>query len=84
MTEVVGIEELNGAGLQCYPNPANDVVHVQLPDGSQRHFHYELIDATGKLVQSGLAEGRINVTQVSEGLFVLRVLGYSARLMVRH
>ncbi|MBK8499455.1 MAG: T9SS type A sorting domain-containing protein [Flavobacteriales bacterium] len=85
VTEVVGIEELYGAGLQCYPNPANDVVHVQLPDGSQKPFQYELIDATGKVVQSGLAEnGQIELAKLSEGLFVLRVLGYSAKLVIRH
>lgn len=84
VAEVVGIEELGDVGLLCYPNPANDVVYVQLSDGPQTPFQYELIDATGKFVQSGLAEnGRIDVAQVSGGLITLRVLGYSARLVIQ-
>jgi hypothetical protein len=84
VTEVVGIAELEPAGLRCYPNPASDVVNVLLPLGSQRPLHYELFDAIGKLVASGFEEGgQVDVTQLSEGLFVLRIEGYTVRLLIR-
>ena len=84
VTEVVGIEETDNAMMRCFPNPANEVVHLQLPDGSQRPSQFALIDATGKIAVSGLTEsGLIDLTAVREGMFVLRTLGYVAKIVIR-
>ena len=85
VTEVVGIEEAEREMLRCFPNPASEVIQVELQDGSQKPFVYELIDATGKVASSGITNaGLIDVSQLNEGLYVLRTMGFALRFVVRH
>jgi hypothetical protein len=57
--------------LKLYPNPVQDVLHV---DGSaSKEFEYEVLSIDGKLLQKGKSQGEISVKELRKGNYVLRV-----------
>lgn len=69
--------ELKADGLKVYPNPAKDLLHVDVTDVMAQPLHYELINTTGKLVKSGEIAAReersISVKSVKAGVYMLRI-----------
>jgi hypothetical protein len=62
-------------GLQIYPNPANDFLHVTMVDLQGESFQYQLLDITGKTVNEGnLMNERnsIDLRGIQKGLYMLR------------
>ncbi len=62
----------------AYPNPANDVLHVNLTKNSSGKAYVEIYDATGKLVvkdQKNVVESMldINVSSLSSGNYYYRI-----------
>lgn len=73
--QYTGIQELSArAGLQVYPNPASDILHLQA-DQSLNGMAYRLVDQTGRLLQSGLIDNMqvISIHSLSRGLYFLQV-----------
>jgi len=56
-----------------YPNPVDDVLHIQLPPGYGNGGEWEVRDATGRIIMSGRLEGngiRVPLDGVSRGTFL--------------
>jgi WD40 repeat protein len=70
LTTMVGIEDNSTADLNVYPNPATDYLIV---NGLENPSTYELIDVNGKTCQTGITSQYIDVSTLSQGLYVLRV-----------
>jgi alpha-amylase len=71
----VGMNEMVETKVNVYPNPANDVLNMYLPDGVNE-FTVQLIDASGRMVyelQNATAvKLQLDVKQFDAGLYVLR------------
>ncbi len=72
----VGIDESNIVKASIYPNPANDVLNIDL-DGEQ-NLSVNIIDLTGKTVISedfGLTTGEvINTSDLVAGMYIVQVV----------
>ena len=74
--------------LNVYPNPTQDFIRVALPQEAIG-LSYELVDATGKIVGSGIVDTgnpAINVSKLSNGIYSLVVLNaaYSSVQFVKN
>ena len=75
----VGIEEISqeAAMFQVWPNPATDVLHVQLGDGMEsQDYTYQLFSMNGKLLQGGrLSENfaEIDIRNYISGVYILKI-----------
>jgi len=75
---VLSAFESEADNLKVYPNPANDILILAevLPPGSV----LELYDINGRLIlQNPNSTGMIDLSQVEEGMYFLRLLGDSQR-----
>ncbi|MFT6760005.1 MAG: PKD repeat protein [Psychroserpens sp.] len=76
---LVGISNRNGENLQFWPNPASDVLNLELP--SEHDFQQlEVMGADGRLVHrtsvlGGSGVKSLDINQLSRGTYILRLLG---------
>lgn len=61
---VVGVPEEARPRVRIYPNPASDLIRVELPETSE-NVTYTIHDAMGRIVQSGRLKGSAIVLDVS-------------------
>jgi hypothetical protein len=77
------VETLSADALRIFPNPSSDMIHVTstLPDGY--HAYWQIMDAQGRFVDSGLATAKtpINVANLAHGSYTL-LFEYAAQRMV--
>lgn len=67
----VGIQNHTLTSLKLYPNPVQDVLHI---DGlAGKEFEFEVLSIDGKLLQKGKSQGEISVKELHKGDYVLRV-----------
>lgn len=63
--------------FQVWPNPATDVLHVQLGDGTEsQDYTYQLFSMNGKLLQGGrLSENfaEIDIRNYVSGVYILKI-----------
>ena len=84
------VSEASMATIQCYPNPATDLLVIEdLVPGQVAELR--LLDAQGRLVHStSISSDRhvVNVSQLSEGLYTLTLRSsigeQQARIVVSH
>ena len=66
-----GIQTNTLTSLKLYPNPVQDVLHI---DGlAGKEFEFEVLSIDGKLLQKGKSQGEIAVKELRKGNYVLRV-----------
>jgi hypothetical protein len=72
--------------INVYPNPAKDVINVELEKGLHKPIRYSLYDVTGKVAYGGLSGKNtfaITVAGLSRGIYVLKILdGYGLEVFV--
>ncbi|MBO4488783.1 MAG: T9SS type A sorting domain-containing protein [Bacteroidales bacterium] len=68
----VAVENHQEKTFSVYPNPVQDKLSVQGPDG---RFSYQLHDLTGRLLMSGNEDGHavLNVASLPAGVYMLRL-----------
>ena len=74
---ISGIPSLSQLNITIFPNPAVDVLNVDLTSLSGS-FNYEIIDATGRLVSSDRMVNGINAIEVSglnSGFYTFKLIG---------
>jgi hypothetical protein len=59
--------------LEVYPNPASDILYIK--DLPCDVVDYAIFDVSGRMVASGFTNGRISVTELEKGLYVLQIKG---------
>lgn len=67
--------------LYVYPNPAHSQVRIKLPKSDIR---YEIFDNNGRLTRSGIFSEKVDVSDLTPGVYTLKVLNKSTRLLVSH
>ncbi len=68
----------SGGAFRIWPQPVQDILHVSGPPGPSAQVIWEVLDASGRrLRQWSAIEGQegVDVSFLSNGLYVLRVLG---------
>lgn len=72
----VGLEDENVVIANIYPNPANDVLNIELAE--EQDLSISIIDLSGKTVMSkdfGLSMGEvINTSDLNAGMYILQVV----------
>jgi hypothetical protein len=69
--DFTGIQTSTLPSLKLYPNPVQDVLHIEGLAGKE--FEYEVLSIDGKLLQNGKSQGEISVKELRKGNYVLRV-----------
>lgn len=70
ITSLVSDSTNNNNAISVYPNPVKDVIKIK--SSSDSEFKYQLIDALGKVVQSGETRSQsINVESLLPGVYIL-------------
>ncbi len=69
-----------GAGLKVYPNPANDLVNIELLQPLTGQIVLEVRDAAGRLVlsrnmESGTTRTSVNTASFAAGVYQFRIVG---------
>ncbi len=65
-----GVNEVNDIVCEVYPNPVKDVLNVS---GCGDSFSYEIVDLTGRTVARGKSVGTIAVSELSNGVYLLKL-----------
>ena len=68
----IGITELSQSGIRLWPNPANHILNIALPQNMQLPIHLTLTDLTGRVLQSQQltqAQTAINLSSLPQGVF---------------
>lgn len=60
-----------------HPNPVKDVLWINSAESTE----YSIYNTEGKLVMSGTSEGKIPLTELTEGLYIINFNGQSYRFM---
>ena len=70
----VNVNESQMSSLELFPNPANDIININLKNNISSN--YEILDISGKVLLSDsfLNETRINTSDLKNGIYILRVL----------
>ena len=75
LSVTLGIPENKLLSFEMYPNPASDVLTVQLPTGTEK-AEVSVFDYTGRLVTSKIISSNdtsIDVQKLSNGIYLIRV-----------
>ena len=69
-----GINETNATLFGVYPNPANDVVRLDLPNVNGQRVEYSIVDAAGRTVMNGtLTSNVLTVDALANGTYTLTI-----------
>ena len=62
-------------GIAIYPNPIQDIIHLELIDGSLKTQEWELklLDLTGRVVLTSGFTDRLNVAHLAQGHYILTI-----------
>lgn len=66
----IGIENVDEASVNVYPNPANNVLNIQ-GEGIQQ---VDLMDINGRTVMSSNEAGSMNISNLACGIYIVRVV----------
>ena len=70
--DYTGVAENQNANINVYPNPANDVLTINV---NSNNFKYQLINSLGQVVRSGNASNKavIKVGDLNKGIYFLNI-----------
>jgi len=78
----VGINEIETGQLKIYPNPVKDILTIEYEDANLAAEVVKIYDFLGKeVLESKLSDGKVNVSQLSSGAYILRIGGYSVKFV---
>ena len=75
LSVTLGIPENKLLSFEMYPNPASDVLTVQLPTGTEK-AEVSVFDYTGRLVSSKTIssnDSTLDIQNISKGIYIIRV-----------
>lgn len=68
------VQSIKQYTLKLYPNPSSDRVYLDLPVDNHQH-RFEFYNTNGQLIKTGELENSIDVSDLDNGVYVLKV-GY--------
>lgn len=69
-SSLIAESSANNDAISVYPNPVKELIKIKSKSGSE--FRYQLIDARGRIVQSGETKSQsINVESLLQGVYIL-------------
>ncbi len=71
-----GITEFDNTAVGIYPNPANDLVHIDASSLSSQEYSISLFTLSGQKLKSELVNGahsKLNVNDVPNGMYLLEL-----------
>ena len=75
-----GIDENDFGTVSLYPNPANDIIHIE---GLEGEHEVQIYNAFGMLVKTTSINGddELNIETLTSGLYIIRINGHAMRFM---
>jgi len=74
------VEENNAENVILYPNPANNVIHIEGLEGASEVLIYNIYGVRVK-TRTLSGDGDINVSDLAAGLYLLRVNGHTMKFV---
>lgn len=68
----LSINELTNNPISLYPNPAKDIINIDLPN-SYINFTSEIFSITGQLVLKSKNESQLDISKLNSGMYILRI-----------
>jgi len=85
------IEKDRAEKINCYPNPANQFIHVTIDELNNPSVITEIIDITGRIIQKEMTNNnfiRVNSIDLANGLYNIRIRTkdkiYYSKVIVQH
>jgi len=79
-TTKTGIQNINANNIEIYPNPATDVLHIEVLQSIQ----YRLMNIVGAVVLQGVLKvgsNSLDVTQLTSGMYVIELISKEGRII---
>ncbi|MGV3609689.1 MAG: T9SS type A sorting domain-containing protein [Fluviicola sp.] len=70
----LGVSDLSTDHFSIYPNPVSSSFSI---DGLSESATYEITDLQGKIIESGIYNGKIDATKFNAGLYTIRIVSGS-------
>ncbi|MBC8172261.1 MAG: serine hydrolase [Chitinophagales bacterium] len=77
--------------MKVYPNPANDVLYIEMPEELRTNYTIQLFDMAGEMVyteQQNKQNIFIHVNNINDGFYVLKIIAgsnmYAEKLVIEH
>ena len=77
VTDPTGIAELTLENIAVWPNPATNVLYLDIVDGTT----VSVFDMTGRRVMQGRYEGQLDVSNMTPGLYAIKAEGYTVKFV---
>lgn len=75
----------NNTSFTVYPNPASDILYVELPDEMSLNSNVDIYDFTGKLIKTtkiNKKSGTINVSAFPKGIYLVKIGNTTHKVMI--
>jgi hypothetical protein len=80
----VGIKQLDGASITLYPNPASDILQIDMKGLSNESLHLSLINAIGQSVvekdiqiENANTLYSIDISTIPSGMYICKISSQS-------
>ena len=81
---VASNEDAKADNLITFPNPGNDVISIKDQNGNGKNGTVSFFTTSGQIMATAdLKDGRVEVPQISPGLYLLKILQGSETMIVR-
>jgi hypothetical protein len=77
VSDPTGITELTPESIAVWPNPATNVLYLDIVDGTT----VSIFDMTGRRVMQGRYEGQLDVSNMTPGLYAIKAEGYTVKFV---
>ncbi|WP_312303726.1 M28 family peptidase [Chryseobacterium sp.] len=57
-------------GTKFYPNPANTILNIELPDSKETHFSFEISNSIGRTLLKVNNERKVDVSGLQNGVYI--------------
>jgi hypothetical protein len=61
--------------INIYPNPASELLSIEMPQTENNQIQYQLVNAVGSILQSGLFYSRVDIelTDFPSGIYIVQL-----------
>jgi len=70
ISETLAVTDVKKNNISVYPNPAVDVINISNVSSKTK---FEIFNVGGQLVNQGTTEGKVNVSKLTKGVYILTV-----------